>query len=317
VTAIPIEAEPQPILGNLDPGESIAEGRLALPGGVIDGTGRCCRTVRVRELTGRDEEILADRRYTNPAVQVTDLLTRVVSGIDGLEGPVTPGLIAGMLIGDRDYLVLRLRQMTLGDAVHQVVRCPNLVCGRKADIEFSLSELPVRRLQEPRTSYEVVLPRPAMPDDPTSFRCALRLPTGDDHEAVARLEGGNSAVANTALLSRLLVRIGSRQGASEEHVRDFPLQVRGALLGFIERQAPGPDLRISVPCPHCGEDLTYPFDLASFFFSEWTVSADRLFEEIHFLAFHYHWSEREILQLTRERRRRYLGLLARRSEEPA
>ena len=37
--------------------------------------------------------------------------------------------------------------------------------------------------------------------------------------------------------------------------------------------------------------------------------ADALFREVHALARHYHWSEREILGLELSRRRRYLDLL--------
>ena len=35
-----------------------------------------------------------------------------------------------------------------------------------------------------------------------------------------------------------------------------------------------------------------------------------LYEDIHYLAYHYHWSENEILNMTRTKRRRYLNLLA-------
>jgi hypothetical protein len=35
-----------------------------------------------------------------------------------------------------------------------------------------------------------------------------------------------------------------------------------------------------------------------------------LFEEVHALALHYHWSEREILAMAPSRRERYIALLA-------
>jgi hypothetical protein len=40
------------------------------------------------------------------------------------------------------------------------------------------------------------------------------------------------------------------------------------------------------------------------------TSAEGLYEEVHHLAFHYHWTEREILELPRTKRRRYLAILA-------
>lgn len=39
-----------------------------------------------------------------------------------------------------------------------------------------------------------------------------------------------------------------------------------------------------------------------------------LYHEVHQLAWHYHWSEREILAMSRAKRRRYLALLSRELE---
>jgi hypothetical protein len=40
-----------------------------------------------------------------------------------------------------------------------------------------------------------------------------------------------------------------------------------------------------------------------------------LFEEIHHLAYHYHWAEADILAMSRAKRRRYLALLADKLEQ--
>ena len=42
-----------------------------------------------------------------------------------------------------------------------------------------------------------------------------------------------------------------------------------------------------------------------------TTRHDALFQEVHMLAREYHWSEREIFSLSRERRRLYLRLIER------
>ena len=53
-----------------------------------------------------------------------------------------------------------------------------------------------------------------------------------------------------------------------------------------------------------------PFDLQDFFFGELRISQDLLYREVHYLAYHYHWSEKEILALSREKRRKYIEILA-------
>jgi hypothetical protein len=39
------------------------------------------------------------------------------------------------------------------------------------------------------------------------------------------------------------------------------------------------------------------------------MNLDSLYEELHLIAIHYHWSERAILRLPTSKRRRYLRLL--------
>ena len=51
-------------------------------------------------------------------------------------------------------------------------------------------------------------------------------------------------------------------------------------------------------------------DAAGPVLDELAPSADELYAELHLLALHYHWSERDILALEVPSRRRYLALLA-------
>ncbi|MBQ0896688.1 hypothetical protein KBX37_26960 [Micromonospora sp. U56] len=42
-----------------------------------------------------------------------------------------------------------------------------------------------------------------------------------------------------------------------------------------------------------------------------TYVADRLYEEVAYVAYHFHWSQQEILDLTHEERLRYVEQIAR------
>ncbi len=46
-----------------------------------------------------------------------------------------------------------------------------------------------------------------------------------------------------------------------------------------------------------------------FFFKELKGDLKELYKEVHTLASHYHWSENEILDLTRNKRKEYLELI--------
>lgn len=239
--------------------ESLAERRLELPGGVLGADGRCHRMVKVRELTGADEEVLAERA-AGGARLVTRFLARVIVEIEGLERSVDEDLVSDMLVGDRDYLLLRLRQMDLGDHVHQVMRCPSPACGKKVDVDFLVSEIEVRRVPELSAAYRVQLG-----DGADAVNVAVRLPTGRDQEAMAVLAPVNPAAANTRLFSRAVLKWGERGPLDEEAARALPLKHRSQLAAFLERSSPGPDLYLDVQCPMCGADMGASFDLHGFF----------------------------------------------------
>jgi hypothetical protein len=37
---------------------------------------------------------------------------------------------------------------------------------------------------------------------------------------------------------------------------------------------------------------------------------DLLYREVHYLAYHYHWSEQEIMSMSQAKRRQYIAVLA-------
>ena len=78
----------------------------------------------------------------------------------------------------------------------------------------------------------------------------------------------------------------------------------------MEAVAPQIELTMEGKCPACGHEFAVPFDLERFFFSELRTSLDLLYREVHYLAYHYHWSEREIMEMSRLKRRRYMQVLA-------
>lgn len=236
-------------------GESLAARRLSLPAGVLDAQGRVHREVRVRELTGADEEALFERGQASGARRVSAFLARAIASVEGLEDvAVDEAFTARMQLGDRDYLLLRLRQMDLGDAVHQVMRCP--ACAAKVDVDLLISELPVRRIAEPAPWHELQLAGHAL---------RVRLPEGRDQEAVEALALANPAAANTRLFARLVLDADGRGAPGEDAVRAWPAALRAALADWLASQLPGPDLFLDLACPHCRADMSYAFDLDAFF----------------------------------------------------
>jgi hypothetical protein len=126
----------------------------------------------------------------------------------------------------------------------------------------------------------------------------FRLPSGADQEAVLGMQ--LSAAVDT-LLSRCILNDEGMPLSPEE---------RKAVVDLMEQLAPQLEVELDLTCPECSHTFLAPFDTTTFFFHEMQINGDQLLREVHLLALYYHWSEAEILSLSRDRRRVYLGLLS-------
>lgn len=262
---------------------------VALPGGLVAESGRRLTRVVLRPLSGREEEWLARHSDVANAVAVTHVLGACLVRADGEAPPAE--LARRLLAGDRDYLILQLRRLTVGDRIDAVLTCP--ACPAKMDVTFDAGAIPVEPRPQNTASYTLRLPEPGSSDRAVRFR----LPTGADQEAVLGVDG---PAAVDALLDRCIVDDGGVGLAPEE---------RRAVTEAMDELSPQLEIELDLTCPECGHAFLAPFDATSYFLCEMRVSGRQLLREVHALAFYYHWSEADILGLTRDRRRAYLELL--------
>lgn len=282
-----------------------------LPGGYIDESGALHREAELCSLSGREEELLASRNGKESAALVTALLRRCVRRI-GAISPVPEDVARSLLVADRQYLLLRLRCATFGGRVQAGVPCPWPDCGKPVDIDFTLDDLPVRESKEKGPLFTMLLSPEAAVQAGTgedAREIVFRLPNGSDQEAVSEIINENEAKALTLLLSRCIQRIGSIERPGEKLIEKLSPLARREIERRMEETAPRVDLDLAAGCPECGREFTIPFDLQDFFFGELRTSLDLLYREVHYLAYHYHWSEREIMEMPREKRQSYIGVL--------
>jgi hypothetical protein len=111
----------------------------------------------------------------------------------------------------------------------------------------------------------------------------------------------------------LLLSADATNGASQLLMRSCaPLRDRppGASAEHALKQAdPLADIVLDLLCPECSHTFQAPFDPEAFFLTELAMRSAKLEQEVHWLAFHYHWSEDAILSLPASRRWRYINLI--------
>jgi len=225
---------------------------VTLPGGYLRPDGRLERTAVVRELNGYDEERLSRLNAAkNVAVYVTELLSLGVETIGG--EPVSKDILRALLIGDRDALVLGVRQATYGNLVPFQLHCAE--CDTDSDVNVELDvDVHVVEMEDPlKRVFEVPLKR---------GNAQVSLLTGVTQEAFSENLGKRTqAEINTIMMAKSVVTInGIPVRGNEDMLRALSALDRETLITFIAEHQPGPQLgEIRVPCATCGAE--YPVSL--------------------------------------------------------
>jgi hypothetical protein len=269
-------------------------GTFHLPGGYIDRDDVVHREIELAPLTGWVEEYFHELPAgTSSASATTGLLQRSIRRV-GSVSEVHQDLAHELLIGDREFAVMKLREMTWGPNVTAVLRCPNEECAKPLEISLSLEQMAV----EPRpgsSRYFRFSGSAGVPED-----IQYRLPNGSDQEAVAGIKDGATAVMT--LLARCT-------GLEPSIIEMIPAATRNQIEEEIERLAPQAEAELEATCPECGRLFSSQISWPEVCLDEMQHNSATIEREVHFLALHYHWRESDVLSMTHAKRRRYLALL--------
>ena len=284
--------------------------REILPGGYFDAQGTLHRDFELAALSGRDEEHLIQSNRLETASLVTAILSRCVRHIGNIH-PVSEAVARQLLVADRQYLLLKLRVATFGNQVHANLFCPWTDCGKRISFDFNIEDVPIKESVDKGPFYQMFLSPAAIGQSEAAEReISFRLPNGADQELISPLLKENEAKALTFLLARCIQRIGQIEVNGESEISILSPLARKEIETEMERLAPKVELDMEMSCPECGKIFVAPFDIHHFFFGELRTGVDMLYREVHYLAYHYHWSEREIMDMTVEKRRKYIEVLA-------
>lgn len=239
-----------------------------------------------------------------------DIRLRAPDGADDLlliEQPVGPTLALGLVsriatrndaaaldaaalpVPDIEVVLIRLRQLLLGDRLVGEARCPSEGCRSRMDVVFHLGDyLDHHRPRVPRW----ITPASESGWFETAAGGSFRLPSGADLLAIEA-----SPNPETVLPERCLRPNGAGRGW------------RRRAESAMEALAPSLSGLVEGACPECHERATFLFDVPWFVLTELRAQAFNLYDEIHLIASRYRWSEERILALPRPRRMRYAELI--------
>lgn len=277
---------------------------FTLPGGMLDPSGQRHRDGWLRPLTGSDEDWLyALAPSTRQAVLVTELLARCVTSIGPY--PMTADAIRDLCAGDRDYLLIKLREATFGPALARVLACPHAGCGARMDLDLLISDFSIDE-QPTQPSHRLRL---AGGSDDALLEIEFRVPRGHELERISAHAAASGEELREHLLQWCTVRIAALEDGGASSVSALSPASKDALAAAIEAAGPRVDLDLELVCPECGRTFDVALEPASLLLEDVSAGRAAFERDLHLLAFHYHWPPRELLALTRPRRQRFLKVL--------
>lgn len=234
-------------------------GVFELPCGYYDENTQVLHTqVEVREITGREEDMLASDKVPN-AQKMSVLLSGCVTRI----GDITePGKLARavqkMTMGDRVFLVFAVRRVTLGDELPVREKCPE--CGTRSLYMVDLStDLEIKKMDDPtKRIFDYTLP--------SGKQVRLRVSTGEDEERMAKVRQRKTDSLSQALLMRLELLDGEKP--TLQMVQDLGMRDRHFLREKFQEVEGGVDTTLELTCSSCGNEWEKDLDLSAqgFFF---------------------------------------------------
>jgi len=115
-----------------------------LPKGYIDKEGVLHNEVTLREITGTDQEAMLNPALrNNPAKMLTALLARVIIKLGALDSTQIDTAITGNMVkSDRDFLIMKLKEIDTGPDMEIDVECPE--CNKKFKAMLDMADFFVK-----------------------------------------------------------------------------------------------------------------------------------------------------------------------------
>lgn len=243
--------------------EQLEVNEFLLPVGYTDGEGVLHRTVKLKPMTGETEEAIADPKVRdNGGKLITELLFSVVEKV-GTVKKVNREILRDLTAIDRDFLLIKNAQVSLGDEISYVDVCPH--CKAKNEVTVNLEELPVTYMdaeEERELTFE--LPNGYVDrDGKVHKKITVILPTGRVQERVAQVVRANPAQATTLMLQLITKKLGDLDFINPDVFKTMTKKDRDFISKKLAEINAGVKFSHEVICSDCGGEFTSSIPLQS------------------------------------------------------
>lgn len=231
-------------------------GIFELPCGYISPSGELVTEVKVREITGVEEDLLASSNIS-AGRKVTQLIGNCLESVGSItDKPELIKIARDLVMGDRVFLMISIRRVTLGDLFPFEDECT--LCNTKNLFSVNLSELKSKRMTDPmKRVFDVALP--------SGKAARYHVMCGRDEETSSKAVQGADRMS-----IGIFVRLDRLDNAPPDMnaVKNLGMRDRNFLREQFEEIEGGIETNIELTCPACGEDFETELNVgqSGFFF---------------------------------------------------
>lgn len=205
-------------------------------------------------------------------------------------------------IGQRDGLLIELRESLFGSNVNSLSECP--YCREQLELMLDLQNIRVIESDAIKAPMKLTI---------ENYVLEFRLPDSSDVlfiESLSNVQEARTAMFNRCLTSIDLSAPQKNQKTQACKAEDLPFEILAKVEEAMAEADPQAEVKLDLSCPSCQRRWLATFDIASFLWAEVNAWAERVLNEVHLLARAYAWREHDILAMTTARRQYYLSRVA-------
>ncbi len=211
--------------------------------------------VELREMTGAEEELLTNARLIRSGDAVNQVLRNCIVRL-GESTEITDRDVLDLLSGDRLFILVRLREISLGNDLILELACPQASCREANLLEVDLAEVKVSKYTVDR-------------------EFVFELPASKRKVRFVHLDGNKekrlAVLKEPTISSAMLIRILDVDGKppTKKLLSEMSLRDRTALRKAMQKVDAGPDTTVALDCESCGSPIRTRLEAEpAFFFPE-------------------------------------------------
>lgn len=241
-----------------------------LPCGYLDENHLLYSHVEVREMSGREEDLLSDRKKLKNGSSLGQVMANCCILImqqdeKGTETrlEITPELTQKLTQADRFFILLKLRQVTHGDEYKFDLTCPN--CEKRNAATIALSSLPIKKMPTPfQRHYDIEVP--SMSSDGID-NVTFKITTGEDEIKMQKmLEQNPDKLASINLAARI-VSVNGETIRPLQYLQALPARILDKIRAKTQEVEGGVDTKLhDMECVSCRSGIVVDLPLQESFF---------------------------------------------------